>query len=254
MINLRRLMLLPLGISAGYLVAVVFYEDIDYFFTTSPFQMLPIVLALLMPACFALANRISNKNNQELFRLTVLSPCATAPMAVFYPWAAVPGGLGMGYAGFPSFLEWITKYPNVGPFNIEVFLGTCCVILAYFLPAIFAYFHLETNQMLTKKIVVLLAIEFVALLAVLVKLDWLLLLGGLVGSVGLDGETRIRELYAVVGPLFRLMAMTTMVLLVIKSFIQMTRSNKGLHRTKPSSWRLCRSEGISFKVAECYTK
>ncbi|NNG00235.1 MAG: hypothetical protein HKM93_12695 [Desulfobacteraceae bacterium] len=101
--NIRILMLLPLLFAAGHLVSTTIDIEALHFLTVSPGRILPLVMAVLMPVCFAVAAMISNRRNLEYRLLTVLSLCASAPLAVLYPWAIVPGGLGPGLVGYPFF-------------------------------------------------------------------------------------------------------------------------------------------------------
>ena len=218
MLLLRQVLLLPAILSCGYLIAIVFNERVHDAFNTSPFVYGPLALALFMPVCFAVAAAIARSRKQELWRAALLSVCAVAPFAVFYPWVIIPGKIGLATGDFLFFLGWLTRYPNLGPLNVEVFLGICCVILASFLPALFAYCSMGAvpRRKRSKTSLGILLVDVIVTIPLFANLDRSLLLFWVFGYTWLDGETHIRNVFLAIGPLLRLIALAIAVLVMLK--------------------------------------
>lgn len=102
-----------------------------------------------------------------------------AVLGLGFPWATVPTHMGIGVGGFPLFLDWLTKYPNFGPLNRDIFLGMVCVIGCSSLPLLAVLYEglsSAPSRMLRRTLVWFL---FVLWLPVVVMLDLGLLFYGL---------------------------------------------------------------------------
>jgi hypothetical protein len=105
-------------------------------------------------------------------RWALLAPCFLAPLAVTSAWTAQPDHLGgASFEGFAFFLRWLTRYPNLGPVNRDVLLGILCVLGASSVPTGFGAHVLRVPTMSRRVIAAWLAVDLVAYLPVLVKLD-----------------------------------------------------------------------------------
>ena len=181
---IHALLQLPLCAAAVYL-ALGRYPVHPYLSTAT------LILLIFVPILLLVSASVAKQNTLRLRRLASLSPCVLAPLAVLSVWTLAPGP---GYGGWGFFLHWLTKYPNFGPINIEVFLGIVCVLLSSFLPAVFAGYAI-TQRPRRLAVLTLLALELACLVAVIINLD----LGLLFWGFGLFmGPT----LFA--GPVFRL--------------------------------------------------
>lgn len=218
-VKIRILLLLPLCISIAYLLLSIPFRMTGYHVDTSPFIYVPAVLAIIVPMLMVSAARIKNDLKNQFSMMALLSPCFLAPLAVIYPWAVVPGNLGVGLAGFQFFLVWLNKYPNAGPVNIQVMLGIICVILACWLPTLFAFIYSVQSRTLNRKLVILCGAQIVIMVPIIINLDFGLLWCGIIGFSGFGDEFKTREVMAATGPLFRLISMVIMVKLTVRSVI-----------------------------------
>jgi hypothetical protein len=170
----------------------------------------PLVAALLYAVSLMglLAAAVVKKDRGSV-RMLALGVCGMAPLAVIYPWVCVPDNLGIGYAGYRFFLEWLHKH---GPaVNMKVLAGIACVLLASFVPAVYVVLcRVNKPRCRRTTIVILLLIETAAYIPVLVKLDWFLLL---FSAVDLTGDP-----IAASGPLLRLAALFAMALNTVLEF------------------------------------
>jgi uncharacterized membrane protein YhaH (DUF805 family) len=157
-----------------------------------------IIIALLVPSIIGVIKR-----NSDYRRTGFRTLCALTPLSLLYPWVVVPGNLGMSYGGYGFFLEWLTKYPNFGAVNIEVFIGIGCVLFSSLLPAIICAMY--TFKRHRKVIIALTIIEIAAYLPVLIKLDWLLFLSGVMGNSWMGGGSG-RDMMVMIGPVLRLVS------------------------------------------------
>lgn len=158
-----------------------------------------VIIALFVPGIISVIKR-----NSAYFRTGFKTLCALTPLSLIYPWVVVPGNLGMSYGGYGFFLEWLTKYPNFGAINIEVFIGIVCVLFSSLLPAIVCSMY-TFNRHYRKVTNALTTIEIAAYLPVLIKLDWLVFLSGIMGNSWSSGGS-VRELTVMVGPVLRLVS------------------------------------------------
>jgi hypothetical protein len=200
--NSRILLLFPLMLSCIYILSSSVNSEIEHAISSSiapSILVLIILLTLVVIFTFGIINK-----KPRLIRTALLSICALTPFAVMYPWVATPDNIGMSYGGYRFFLEWLTKYPNFGPINSEVLLGMACVVLASFIPAVYCYGKAFEKYHRTI-IVLLLLVEVAAYLPVLIRLDWLLFLGGIWGNYR-SGEILIRDLSVLTGPSLRLVS------------------------------------------------
>lgn len=156
---------------------------------------------ILLPLGFLAACRLRGRPFSANFILA--PPALLAPLALLFPWAAVPDNLGVGFGGPGFFWDWLTKYPNMGPINYEVLLGILCVTGASLLPAALAAYRLSGGRRrLAER--ALTAAALVVYVPVLIRLDKDLWLVGLLGAPTLLGRVAAPE--AACGPLVRLLA------------------------------------------------
>lgn len=222
MLRLRTIFSIPLLLSCAYLIAIVFSQKVHYAFNSSPLVYAPLALALFVPGCFVVA-AATNSHKQELWRAVLLSVCSVTPLAIFYPWIIIPGDLGLATGDFLFFLGWLTKYPDLGSVNLEVLSGIFCVILASFLPALFAYFSIGSKPKIWLRAIILL-VETLATIPLFVNLDRFLLLFGVFGYALLGHETYIRSNLLAVGPLLRLTALAIAIFMMLKPLAYRKRS------------------------------
>ena len=173
-----------------------------------------LILLILVPILLLVSASVAKQHARGLRRLAPLSPCALAPLAVLSAWTTAPGP---GYGGWGFFLHWLTKYPNFGLINIEVFLGIVCVLLSSLIPAVFAGYAI-TQHPRRLSVLALLALELACLVAVAINLD----VGFLFCGVGLlMGPT----LFA--GPVFRLAGAVAMSVAAVRICLRKTEQSHG---------------------------
>jgi hypothetical protein len=128
-----------------------------------------------------------------------LIPCFLAPLALLYPWTIAPSHLGgIGWGGARFFLHWLTKYPNFGPVNIEVFVGIAAMLCLGFLPVIFGVLALGKYRIMF--LISLACVIWIAYVPIIIRLDLNLVLAGLYGTTGQS------LLFLIYGPIIRLLA------------------------------------------------
>jgi hypothetical protein len=170
---IHALALLPLCVALGHLVAVPVFE----WYPMHPvLSLTPLFLLVLAPVLVHVSASIATQHARILGRLAALSPCWLAPLAILNAWTLAPG-FPYAYGGYGFFLHWLTKYPNFGPINLEVFLGIVCVLLSSLLPAVFASYAI-TQRPRRLAVLALVALELPCLVAVIINLDFGLLLAG----------------------------------------------------------------------------
>lgn len=98
---------------------------------------------VLLPLTVVLFQCLQRKSFSHDLILTF--PAMLAPLALIYPWAAIPGHMGVAFGRPRFFLHWLTKYPNLGPINYEVLLGILRILAASFVPAAFAIYRLAAG-------------------------------------------------------------------------------------------------------------
>jgi hypothetical protein len=144
-------------------------------------------------------------------RLLTVAPLL-APFALLFPWAVVPGKLGVGLAGPRFFLHWVTKYPTLGPVNAEVLMGMLCLVAVAVLPAAAASYWLAGGRR-TAVTLVLAACTVVAYVPVLVRLDVDLAMVGIFGAYTFAGPVSAWQ--AGCGALLRGLAVASTVMLAV---------------------------------------
>jgi len=134
-------------------------------------------------------------------------PALLAPAALLFPWVATGGHLGIELGGFGSFLAWSTKYPNLGPVNVQVLAGALCVVLASALPALLAIYRIGRESR-TLVVGLLASTAVVAYVPVLIRLDLTLFVLGVFDP--------LVEFEAAVGPLVRALAVAATVAMALR--------------------------------------
>jgi hypothetical protein len=166
---------LPLAVSVVYLLVCPAWYNLDSFLMSSSAAYVQMVLLVALPilALFRPCSRIFGCSRISLSSLIV---CSLVPLAVLDAWVPAPGFPG-ALGGYRYFLHWLTKYPNFGPINIEVLLGLVCVLMASFIPAVFAIFA-SAGRLRPSIALAIIAGELLFLVPVILSLDIGLLLAG----------------------------------------------------------------------------
>jgi hypothetical protein len=169
----RALVVLPFALGLGWLVSPFLFSSPDLDLVGFS---LGVVLAPLYVLVFGLsilkARAIADADERRRVVDTgLLLPCAFAPLLVAAPWTVAPSHFGIGLGSFPFFVAWLTRYPNVGPINLEVLLGIGAVLGTSALPAALAA-HAWLGRTPRLGVVALLAaLQLVSYIPVLVRLD-----------------------------------------------------------------------------------
>ncbi|MFK7991634.1 MAG: hypothetical protein AB8I08_36795 [Sandaracinaceae bacterium] len=100
-----------------------------------------------------------------------LVPCAMAPLSILSPWTIAPGHFGLGFGGVSFFLNWLTRYPTLGPVNAEVALGLGAVLGAGAVPAFFALYAIRARRLSPRVVALFVGLQLLAYLPVCVRLD-----------------------------------------------------------------------------------
>jgi hypothetical protein len=222
------LLFAPLGLGAIYLLTATLREEVEDLVLESALLYVPLVLLGVLPLVLAFFGGPLFGGVREAGRagaarrMALVSPCVLAPLAVTYAWTLAPAPLGIGIGGYRFFLHWLTKYPNLGCINQEVFLGIGCVILCSFLPAPFAACAVARPPKRTAAIGILIA-EYLTYGAVLVVLDGPTVQGVLLDGLGLRPWLVV---YLVSGPLLRAAAAVVMGLVVCGECLKYLRSRR----------------------------
>jgi hypothetical protein len=198
----RMLTLFPLLSDCIYIIGATFFHEIEHAINASAIPVLfsfIFIFAFFVPSVLGLL-----KQNTRYIQFGLFSICALTPFSLIYPWVITPGNMGLSCGGYTFFLEWLTKYPNFGKINIEVFIGIASVLISSLLPAILSYLH-NFKMHYRRIIIAMVIIEIAAYVPVLIKLDWLMFLSGIMGNSWLGGGT-IRDLSVATGPSLRLVS------------------------------------------------
>ena len=162
---------------------------------------------------------------RRAFTETLLIPCVLAPLAVVFPWFVAPSHFGGALVDLPYFLDWLTRYPNLGPIHYEVALGIGALLGASAMPAFFAAHASRVPRVGPRTALAFLLLQLIAYVPVLLHLD----LGALaVASItAIDGPLSLLaseregsiELGLVIasGPLLRLAATAAMLAMAIRA-------------------------------------
>lgn len=170
--------LIPLFVAVIYLFTATAFKTDSVFSGTIFFHLPPLVLTLFPVVWLILKYGLrSNQPSREFW----LYMCFLSPFAVIYPWVITSGTPSAGYGGFLYFIEWLTKHPNLGPINIQVLIGTVCVIGIALLPAIYAYQALAEKPELGK-LIFYLSLFLLFFAPVFIRLDLMLWLSGWSGE------------------------------------------------------------------------
>jgi hypothetical protein len=93
-------------------------------------------------------------------RLLHVAFCILSPLGLLFPWV-VFGGV-QAY----DWVEWLTKYPDFGPINLEVGLGILCMLVCSLLPFGFGMYYIFGKVLRRNILVMLLVAELVFFLPV----------------------------------------------------------------------------------------
>jgi hypothetical protein len=115
------------------------------------------------------------KAGRRLSNAALLLPCALTPVAALGPWTVAPSHLGVAPAHFPFFVSWLSRYPNFGPINLEVLLGTGAMLGACAMPTFFTWYSLSSASSEQKRWLIF-ALHLVAYVPVLFELDFSLVI------------------------------------------------------------------------------
>ena len=180
-------------------------------------------LVLLTPLLLWMWSRRSPRP-RYVQHLAVLSPCFFAPLAVLHTWALIPGPGGLGYASLPTFLHWLTKYPNLGPINSDVLLGILCVLGSSAVPVAFGLLALrpQVHKLALLPVALAWTLPYGALF---VHLDGMMWWIGLSGVPTMTGTFRDPSL--LFGPILRTLPLLSMGAVMLRRLPE--QNNKAPH-------------------------
>ena len=171
-------------------------------------------LTFVLPAATALSARRVGDEIPMLGTFAVLIPCFLAPLSVMHVWAIVPANLGVGMGGFEFFVSWLTRYPDLGPVNLQVLLGLLCVLGAGAMPVGFGLIALQTRGANKLLLGIWAALCLIPLAAVVVYLDVYLWLFGVLGMETLLGP--VSDFTLLYGPIMRTVPLFSMAILLLR--------------------------------------
>lgn len=171
----RALALAPFASGLAWLCAELFAGQ-----RVDPFEGVGLLIGVVVaPTCaiatlvsFVCARRAASPEARERWRVrALLLPCALAPLFLACPWVVAPSHLGPALGSARFFVGWLTRYPNLGPINLEVLLGMGAVLGTCAVPAaLAAYVALAPTP--RRWVPPLLAgLQLVAYVPVLLRLD-----------------------------------------------------------------------------------
>lgn len=169
--------LIPLFVALIYLFSALAFKTDTVFHGTLWFHLPPLVIAAAPLAWLILKygrQAVHSNNNFWLYM------CFLTPFALIYPWV-ITGSTAPGYGGFLYFMEWLTKNPNAGPVNIQVFIGILCMISIAFIPSFYAYQALS-HKPRTSWLLALFSVGLIAFTPVFIQLDLMLWISGFVDT------------------------------------------------------------------------
>ena len=143
-------------------------------------------------------------------------PGLLAPLALLFPWAAVPSNLGVALASWAYFRAWLTKYPTVAGVNHEVFLGVSCLVVLASVPLLVSVYRLKGGHNLWHLGAATLGV-LLAYAPVLLRLDATLVLVGVFGAPTIASVDPSPAYEALGGPLLRLAAVIGTVALTVRA-------------------------------------
>lgn len=162
------IVLLPALFSAAWLILTPLQIDLLAF---DPFNVVPILTLLIMIVLFVTLNFIFPSYRRDFLELAVLAPCISAPLAISGLWTLAPGAPGLGFGGYEYFLRWLTKYPNFGAVNLEVFLGFLCILGLFFIPVLFSLYAVSSNKPRLAYLFIFFLADLALYVAVFIRLD-----------------------------------------------------------------------------------
>lgn len=188
--------LIPLFIALIYLLTALAFKTDTVFHGTFWFDLPPLVL--IIASFIGLYRKyVLRKTLSNSFWLYL---CFLAPFALWYPWV-ITGSKNQGYGGILYFMQWVSKHPNFGPFNIQVLIGIFCMIAIAVLPAVYA-FHALSDKPRMSRLLLLYSICLIAFMPVFIRLDLMLWITGLSGgTLQTNGSATLHGLSFVYGPL-----------------------------------------------------
>ena len=204
--------LLPVALSLFYLAGSllrILNESVASMLETLPFPVFTIILTIVLIF-------IEKKQSPPLVlqaKYAYAIPGFMAPTALFNAWTLAPSHLGgVAWGGIHYFLEAVTRYPNVGSVNSEVFIGLLVMLCTCYLPVVIAWGYLSGWSKHTMYVLALLAV--IGYLIVAVYLDLNLWLAGLYGT---EQESLMFLLY---GPVSHTLAVTSTCYLVTRLIVR----------------------------------
>lgn len=136
-----------------------------------PYNTVPVLAMLFLLVLFVTLNFVFPYYRRDFLEMAVLAPCFSAPLAISGMWTLAPSVMGIGIGGYEYFLRWITKYPNFGPVNLEVFLGFLCVLGLYFIPFFFSLYSVLVRRPRLLYLFILFLADLILYVAVFIRLD-----------------------------------------------------------------------------------
>jgi hypothetical protein len=173
--------LAPQFIAWIYLLTALAFHTDSVLHGTLWFSLPPLIIVTVPVAGLILKYGLHTIHNNNF----LLYLCFLAPFALFYPWVITGANTYPGYGGFLYFIEWLTKYPNLGPINIQVFIGIVCVIALAMLPSVYAYQALSDRPQMAK-LLLLFSLCLFAFAPVFIRLDLMLWITGFTSAPPLD--------------------------------------------------------------------
>jgi len=211
--------LFPFLISLAWLLATICGLELRV-----PEKLLGLIVGLsfLLPVATMFTARRSAKLATNLQPLAILTPCFLAPLSVLHVWTIGPSNIGLGTGGFRFFLGWLTKYPDFGPVNFEVLLGTLCVLGAGAMPVGFALYALMSEKKSKYILMVWTVLCLIPFSAVLIALDINLWLAG---SLALSQKSQaILDPSVLYGPIMRTLPLVSMGITLVKRAFRVSKN------------------------------
>lgn len=171
---------------------------------------LPVPFATIVASAALLGASLRGSDRARTLRTAaLLVPCFLAPTALLHPWSLAPSNLpgGVGWGGVTLFSNWLTKYPNFGPVNIEVLAGLGAVLVLGVLPVVFAGLVLRRAGRVVP--VLTMFVTGIAYAPVLIRLDL-----ALVGAAWFGSED-LWLLFLMYGPVTHFLAVVSMLALAL---------------------------------------
>jgi len=170
--------LIPQFIAWIYLLTALAFQTDSVFHSTFWFYIPPLIIFTAPVMGLILKHGLHAVRDNSFW----LYLCFLAPFAILYPWVLTGGHSYPGYGGFLYFMEWLTKYPNLGPVNIQVLIGLVCIIAVGILPSFYAYQALSEKPRVAN-LLLLFSLCLIAFAPVFIRLDLMLWITGFSGNV-----------------------------------------------------------------------